>query len=161
MDGKVNSEMVNIFNLKNVHGTERTKILAISNTLVNDGVLVGELKNSITSVIERDGFNIEKNIGSVISCIIKIFQQVEFYKDVSSDRMEFVIYCLLLSLLQKFYPTILTKVEISTLRGLYVETYDLVTIIPETIKIAKQGCLTCLGKYKLLSALNKGKIIVK
>lgn len=162
MDSSVSNELNNLFNQDLVSGTERTKILAICNTLVNNGVFLNEVKNNVTNVIEKESFNIEKNIGAVVSCILQIFSKVEMYKEVSAERMKYIVYCLLISVLLKFYPTILQKVEINTLRNLYNDVYDIVMIIPETIKISKKSCLTCIGSsFKLFSFLNKDKILIK
>ena len=161
MDSKVTNELNNLFNKDTLSGTERTKIIAICNTLCHDGSLLSEIKNAITPVVEKEGFNIEKNISGVVSCIISIFTQVEFYKEVQTDRMKYIIYCLLISVLLKEYPKILEKVEIGTLRDLYDSVFEIVLIIPQTVKIAKSGCLTCLGKTRVFSFLNKNKLVIQ
>lgn len=160
MNDSVTNELNNLFNADSVSGTERTKILAICNTLVNDVNVMSEIKNSVTGLIEKDGFNIEKKVGAVVSCIISAFHQVECYKEVNTDRMKYIIYCLLISILLKFYPSILTRTEIALLRNLYDDVFDLVMIVPQTVKIAKQGCMTCVGKFRAFSCLNKGKILI-
>lgn len=160
MDSSISNELNNLFNKDCVAGTERTKILAICNTLISDANLMAEVKNNTTSVIEKEGFNIEKNVGAVVSNIIQVFAQVEMYKTVEGSRMKYILYGLLLNVLLKFYPTILQKVEINTLRNLYDDVYALLMIIPATIKISKQSCSTCIGKIKLFSGLNKGKILI-
>jgi hypothetical protein len=161
MDSAVSNELQNLFNQDMTTGTERTKILAICNTLVHDANLIAEIKNSITSVMEREGFDIQKNLGAVISCIISVFAKVEFYKTVSNERMKYVLYCLLISVLLKFYPTLLKNVEIAILRHLYDEVFDLVMIVPQTVVIAKQSCVSCIGKFRAFSFLNKGKHIIE
>jgi hypothetical protein len=161
MDSAVTNELQNLFNQDMTNGTERTKILAICNTLVHDANFLSEVKNNVTSVMEKEGFDIQKNIGAVVSCIISALAKVEFYKTVSNERMKYVLYCLLISILLKFYPSILKNVEIVILRNLYDEVFDLVMIIPQTVTIAKQSCVSCIGKIRVLSFLNKGKILIE
>lgn len=161
MDPKVTNELKNLFNQDLVQGNERNKIEAICNTLIADANFIAEVKNNITAIIEKESFNIEKNIGAVISCIIHIFEKVEYYKSVSTERMKYILYCILISSLLKYYPKILEKCEINTLRELYNEVYEIVLIIPSSVKIEKRSCVSCIGSsFKLLSNLNKGKILI-
>ena len=162
MNSKIQKELDNLYNeTKLASGTERTKINAICNTICDDVNFLSEVGNSIITVIEKDGFNIESNLGALLSCIINVITHVGFYKSVSEERIKYVLYCALLCVLFKNHPNILAKVEINRLRTLYLECYELVVLIPNTVKIAKQGCISCIGSsFKLFNRLNKGKILI-
>lgn len=161
MDTTTNQELNNLLNLQKVNGNERIKIIAICNDTIGNATVMNDIENSIKNVIEQKNFSLGQCIPSLISSILSITKNIQYYKEVNETRIVFVIYSVLISALLKFHPNLLKTIEIDTLRNIYVNTIDLVLLVPETVKITKRGCLTCLGNsVKVLNFLNKGKIII-
>ena len=145
-----------------VGGTERNKIDAICNDMVCNKALMSDIQNVLLPLVQNKDFNIAKNIPSLITAILSVVKRVEYYKVVNEERIKYVIYCILLSALLKYYPNVLKTIEIEHLKNAYKECIDLVLLIPETIKVSKKSCLTCIGQsIKLFKFLNKDKVIVE
>jgi len=158
----ISLELNNYFNLEKVNGTERIKIVAICNDIIDNAIFIDEIHNSMITITEEKDFKLESHLPALISAILRVIQSLEFYKEVREERMKFVIYCFLISALYEFYPSTLKTVQIETLRNLYKNSIDLVLILPQTVKIAKKSCVSCLaGKFNFLSRFNKGKIIIE
>lgn len=143
-----------------VFGDERTKIIKICDDLVKSNVLA-DISNALKPIIEGKNFNVSQNIPLIISAILSIVSNVEYYKTVSEDRMKFVLYCVMISSLRKYYPTVLKTIDVELLRSIYKSCIELVLLVPQTIKVNKKSCLTCIGSsFKIFSFLNKNKLLV-
>lgn len=161
MNSSINDELSNLLNIFKVGGNERIKIIAICNDLVSNGELLSDLQNALRPIVEAKTFSPAQNIPSLISALLSVLKNVQYYKEVNEGRMKYVLYCVLLSVLLQFYPTVLKQIEIELLRNLYISCIDLVLLIPETVKVHKKSCLTCLGStVKILSFVNKNKILI-
>lgn len=161
MNSTINAELQNVFNQDKISGSERNKIIAICNQIVDDANFMTEVQNGITTVVNRQNFKLENNLALLVQSILTVLNTVQFYKDVSSERTKYILYCALISSLYKFYPNLLKTVEIDLIRTLFCDVFDLLMIIPETVKITKASCLTCVGKsFKLFSFLNKDKLLI-
>jgi hypothetical protein len=162
MEASINEEILNLMNVYKVGGGERNKIDAICNDLVCNNALMGDIQNALHPLIDKKDFNIAKNIPSLITAILSVIKHIEYYKVVNEERMRYVLYCILLSALLKYYPSVLKTIELEHLRNAYKECIDLVLLIPETIKVSKKSCLTCIGQsVKIFKFLNKNKVIVE
>jgi len=159
----ISLELNNYFNLEKVNGSERIKIIAICNDIIDNAIFIDEIHNSMITITEEKDFKLESHLPSLISAILRVIQSVEYSrKSVEKERMRFVLYGVLISALYEFYPSTLKTVQIETLRNLYKNSIDLVLILPQTVKIAKKSCVSCLaGKFNFLSRFNKGKIIIE
>jgi len=158
----ISNELTNYFNLEKVNGTERIKIVAICNDIIDNAIFIDEIHNSMITITEEKDFKLESHLPALISAILRVIQSVEFYKEVREERIKFVIYCFLISSLFQFYPSTLKTVQIETLRNLYKNSIDLVLILPQTVKIAKKSCVSCLASnFKIFNRFNKGKIIIE
>lgn len=161
MQAVILSELECLLNDFKIGGNERIKIIAICNDVVTNANVLTDVSNSLKTVIEKKSFSVSQSIPALISAVLAVMSQIQYYKQVSEERMKFVIYCVLLSCLLKSYPAVLKSIDIDTLRSIYKDCVDLVLLLPETIKISKKTCGTCIGgTFKLFSFLNKNKIIV-
>jgi hypothetical protein len=157
----VSAELINYFNLEKVSGTERNKIIAICNDMVDNAQFFNEVHNSIVNVAEGKHFKIETHLPALISAILGVMKSVQYYKNVNEERMPSVIYCVLISALYEFYPKSLEEIPVELLRTLFANSIELVLLVPQTVKIAKQSCISCIAsKIKALNKLNKGKILI-
>lgn len=162
METVILSELECLLNDFKIGGSERIKIIAICNDVVTNSNVLTDLANSLKPIIEGKTFNVSQNIPALISAVLSVVGQIEYYKNVTESRMKFVIYCALLSCLLKYYPSVLKSIDIETLRRIYKDCIELVLLIPETIKITKKSCVTCIGgTFKVFSFLNKNKLIVE
>ena len=161
LNQNISNEMVNYFNLEKVSGTERNKILAICNDIIDNATFFDEVHNSIISVAESKNFKVETHLPALISAILRVVQSVEYYKTITEERMKSVLYCVLIASLYEFYPNTFKTIPIELFRTLFKDCIELVLLIPATIKIAKTSCVSCIAsKVKALNGLNKNKILI-
>ena len=161
MQPVVLSELECLLNDHKIGGNERIKIIAICNDMVTNADLLTDVANSLKPIIDgrKESFVVSQSIPALISAVLSVVSKVEYYKTVTEERMRFVLYCILLSSLLKYYPAVLKAIDIDSLRQIYKTCIELVLLIP--VKINKKTCLTCLGgTFKIFSFLNKDKVIV-
>ena len=157
----VTKEISNLYDLYNVTGKERNAIDAICNNMVKNDDFILEVEVAVKMVLSGN-FKIEEKVPSLISALLRITNKIEYYKSVDESRMKCILYYVLVASLLKFHPKVLTEqIEIEKFRTLYFDCIELVLMIPETVKIARKSCLTCIGSsVKLFSRFNKDKILI-
>lgn len=145
---------------KEIGGNEKNKILSISSQMINSKNYMNLVKEKLDNIIGADDFNIFTDFAVLLKCVIDMNQYVDFYKEITPDRLKFLLYPVLYANLYKNHIDVLNGMSIGDFRLLYANAIDLVFIPIQTVQIVKESCTNCLArKVKLLSWLeNKIKI---
>lgn len=162
MNDQIHQELVLLMNIdSNVNSTSQIKILKICSDVLNCGEYVNKVTNSLNSMFNQPTFDANVDFSKLILSILTLNQDLEYYKDVNTFRMKYVIYGVFYAYLLKHQVDWINKTNIGDIRTMYNNCWDSLIVIPETIKIDKVSCLSCLGKsIGLLSWLRGSKISI-
>jgi len=161
MNETIQSEIMLLLNIYEVKGNEQVKILAICSKILDSKEYMNKLKDSLNGVFTNSDFNFIIEFSRLINAIICFNGNLDFYKNVSQERMKYIIYCILFAYMLKYQPQTLNSIPSGELRLLYSNSIDLVLLLPETIKINKESCSSCLGRnFSLFKWLAGGRIYI-
>ena len=131
--------------IDSVDGSECIKVLAICSQLLNSNDYVARVAKSLNGIFAQPEFDFMAEFGLVVQALIKINQSVEFYKEINVQRAKYVLYAVFYHYVYKNQLNWLNEQNIGTIRLLYSNVYDLLMVKSESLAIAKQGCLSCIG----------------
>ena len=158
MNDEIQNEMILMMGIYNIDGTEQVKILAIISKILANEEYTDKIKEQLNSLI-NDDFNIINEFSRLISLIIQINRAIDTWKDITEERVKFIIYAIIFNYLFKNQPQILNNIPRGDIRLVYSNCIDLVMIIPQTLKIGKEGCCNFLGrKISWLSCIRGDRI---
>lgn len=146
MNESIVNEMKLLYNVYSVKGKERNKIDAICSNVLDNEEYVSRVKKSLDNVFNNDDFNFSSEFTRLILNIININKSVDYYKEISPERMKFILYGVLYYYLLKNQQTFLNQISMGDIRLLYCNSIDLLLLVPETIKVDKESCCNCLGR---------------
>lgn len=143
MDSNIQQEIILLLNIDNVDANEQIKILSICSNVLSSKDFLSNLVSTLENLFNQQDFDLTSEFARVVLAIIKISNNATYYKDIDIKRMKYVIYAVFYYYMLKYKTDLLNKLDLGSLRLLYSNAYDLVELVPETVKIAKQGCLSC------------------
>lgn len=145
---------------KNVKDGEKNKIRSIVSKMIKSEKYMEEIKKQFDEIINAPDFNIMTDFSVLLKYLINANQNFDYYKEITPERIKFLLYGVTYTVLYKNYSELLNSTNPSDLRQLYVNAMDLVLIPTETMAIKKEDCATCLGRtIKILSFLEKKRKI--
>lgn len=153
MNSDIQNELLLLLNIDSVSpADEQIKILKICSDILNSQVYEQNIIKNLDEIFNQSDFNASTEFSRLIIAILNLNKEVEYYKNVNSTRMKYVIYCVFYSYLLKHQIDWINKQNIADIRLLYSNTWDLLQIVPDTIKIAKSTCkcLSWFGSSKIL-----------
>lgn len=145
---------------KDVSATEQTKILSDATKILSSVAYMDEIKTRFGVLLNEPSFNIMVDFGEILKIVINLNQMCDHYKDLTIDRLRFIMYGVIYSTIHKNYPNILNNISMSDFRMLYSNSMSLILIPIDTVKISKEDCINCVARtFKFFSWLeNKLKI---
>ena len=152
MNSDIRDEMILLLNIYEVEANEQIKILAICTKFLDSKKYVDEMKNVLDNVFNGENFNINTEFSRILLAMINLNRKVTFIKEVKEKRIKYLIYCVLFSYLIKNQSQIINTLSLGELRLLFCNAIDLILLVPETIKIGKEGLCSCLfggGRIKI------------
>jgi hypothetical protein len=162
MQSEIQKEIMLLLEIDNVHGTESVKTLAICAKIISNEKYMTEANKILDNVFNQNDFNFSCEIGCLVSQLLRLNRNVEFYKEISEDRMKYVLYCIIYFYLFKHQSVWLSNQQLGTIRLLYCNVYDLLMIKSESIKLAKSGCVSFIARrVPILSSLIQDKIFIE
>lgn len=145
---------------KEIGDNEKNKILSISSKLINSENYMNIIKEELNKIIETENFNLITDFSILIKTVLDCNKHVDFYKEITVDRLKYLMYPVLYAHLYKNNTDLLNSINISDFRILYINAMDLLLIPVQSIKIDKVNCLNCIGRtFKFLSWLESKKKI--
>lgn len=145
---------------KNLRDSEIDKISSLSSKLTNSEKYMNLIKNDLEKITNEPNFNLMTDFGVLLKCIINSNKTVDFYKELTCNRLKYLYYSILYAYLRRNKPNLLNNINIGDFRMLYVNAMDLILIPIETVTISKEDCSNCLARsfsfFKWLE--NKTKI---
>ena len=145
MNSDIQGELTLLMNIYDVKANEQIKILSICSKVLTNEEYIKSVKDLLNDVMKNEDFIFIIEFFRVISSLIHLNKNVSFYKEISEDRMRFVLYAVLFDYLLKNQANLINKLPIGQLRLLYCNAMDLVLMQPEFIKIAKKSVLSCIS----------------
>jgi hypothetical protein len=162
MDSNIQQELILLMNIdKTVDANEQIKVLKICSDILGHQEYTNNIIGIFGGIFNQPDFNISSEFGKIILCILEFNKEVSYYKNIEISRMKYIIYAVLYAYMLKYQVEWINKQNIGDIRILYSNSWELIQIIPETVKIAKIDCLGCIGKRcKWFSFLSGGKIAI-
>jgi hypothetical protein len=146
MYSEIQTELVLLMNIDNIKANEQIKILAIiSNVLANKEYLEN-VKNGLDKFFTEES-SFDGEFSRLVMAIIELNQKCQYYKNIDFERCKFVIYSVLYNFLIKNKIELLCSIEMQKLRMLYFNAWDLIKIIPESVKVLKNECDLLCGLF--------------
>ncbi len=139
---------------------EKLKIISISSKLINSVNYIELTKQELDKIVNTPDFNFMTDFAVLIKCLIDLNKHIDFYKEITIERLKYLYYPVIYAYLYKNNVDLLNKINITDFRMLYINTIDLVLIPIQAVKIVKESCTNCMSrKIKWLKWLeNKKKI---
>jgi hypothetical protein len=144
MNDDIDNEIGRLLRIDNVKGDECIKVLAICAKVLNNSDYIVQVAKLIDGIFSQPSFDFMAEFGLVIGQLIELNKRVTFYKEVSVERMKYVLYAVFYHYAFKKRLNWLNEQNIGQIRLLYCNVYDLLMIRSESLKIAKSGCLSCV-----------------
>ena len=131
----------------NIKGSEAIKILSICSHLLNNEQYVETLKNTLDNVLNTPDFDFKMEICHAVLAIIRVNKRTNYYKQISIDRMKFVLYAGLYGYLIKNQTDLLNEMSsMAELRLLYANVWSALQTDPRILEIAKESWGSCMSR---------------
>ena len=144
MNEQISNQTGLLMDIDKVKGEEKLKVMSVLGSILGSDEYNAELSKELDPLFLNSSFNIFMEMSIVLRFIIKINSKCSFYKEINEGRMKYIMWGVLYSYLLNKQSTYLDSINIGEIRLIYCNSWDLIAIIPETIKILKSGCFDCL-----------------
>jgi hypothetical protein len=155
MQTEIQREITLLMGIDNVGGTEQVKILAICAKMLSCPDYFSEVIKAFDNIFSQPDFDIMVDIGRVVYQLVLLNGKFSFYKEISETRMKYVLYGVMYAFMLKHKTDWMNTQNLGSVRLVYCNAYDLILLKSDSIKIAKQGCLSCIGLTLGLSTAKK------
>ena len=148
MNSLIRDELILILNVfGDIKEKEQIKIISVCSKMLDSADYVGKLNAKLDELVSTPDFDITTDFINMVSSILDVNKDVEFYKELSVERMKICIYCMLYSyLLKSDKNNSLNKIEIHKFRILYFNTTKVLMLKPKVMKIKKEGLISAIGR---------------
>lgn len=144
MNTSIQNEMNLLMSVNSaVSGTEQVKIIAVLTKMLSSAAYTSAAKTVLDIVVNDSKFNLLIDLPRLIINMVQLNSTCDFYKSVSSDRVQYLIYGVIYAYLLNNNPQILTNLDLGTFRVTYCNCIELVMMIPESLAILKTDCASC------------------
>ena len=116
-----------------------------SNVLSSDKYLK-ELIKILDNLFNQKDFDIYSEFSRLVLSIFNLNKVVNYKKEISEKRMKYITYACLYYYMIKHKTNWFNEQDHGKIRILFCNSWDLVSLIPETVKIAKTSCISCLSE---------------
>jgi len=146
MNELIQNEMTLIMSVnENIKGSEQVKILSILSCILSNVLYVEQLKSKLNQIVDDANYNFS-DFSRLILNIIDLNKHFDFYKEVNEHRIKYILWGVIYFYFNKFQIEKLNLYDLSALRIMYLNCAELVLLVPETIKIKKESCCSCIGR---------------
>ena len=156
MIDQVKYELEMLLNVDYVKGLERHKIEAICNDFLNKRVYLDEVSKSLDNLFSQPDFDFKSEVPMVLLNLIKLNDNVEYYKEITQGRSKYLIYTILFYYLIKNQTDIINSQNIGQLRLLFSNCWDLVSVVG--VHVIKRSHFSCIGQC--IPFFKSGKISI-
>lgn len=154
MDSQIQQELILLLNIDNVEAKEQIKILAMCSNILSSNNYISELVKVLENLFNQQDFDIFSEFSRLVLSIFNLNKNVRYRKEITESRIKYMVYACLYYYMLKFKSSWLNQQDIGKIRILFCNSWDLVSLIPETIKISKEGCFNCLTKISWFGIKN-------
>lgn len=150
MNEQIRDEMILLQNIDNVDPDEQIKVLSICSSVLGCENYLKELKVILNPIFNQpEGFDIGAEFTRVVIQILNLNSKCSYIKkEVNSNRMKYVIYCVIYNYLVKDQLEYLDHQNIGNIRLLYCNAWDLISIDINTVKIKREAwCCNLFGGF--------------
>ncbi|MET0570932.1 MAG: hypothetical protein ABWZ79_05865 [Pedobacter agri] len=145
MDPTIQREILLITEIDNQKGTEAIKILSICAHVIDCNEYTLEVAQQLNTIFNQPDFNLFTEIGQVAMSLIKLNRRAKYYKDISIERMKYVLYSTLYHYMSKNQLSFFNSLDIGQFRILFSNSWELISVMPDLVQIAKRGFLSCFS----------------
>ena len=128
MNEQIQQELVLLLNIDNVTANDQIKIL--------------------DDVFNQQDFDLSSEFTRLVLAILNLNKNVEYKKEINEIKVKYVIYACLYFYLIKYQVDFCNKTDMGKIRLLYCNSFELISLVPETIKVQKQSCLSCISWFR-------------
>lgn len=157
MNENTQTEVLLLMNIDNLKGTEQVKILAIVNEFLNSVKYMNSVHNVLNNIFSQPDFDFKTELPKIVLNVIKLNTTVDFRKLVTKDRSKYLIYGILYHYLVKNQTDMINGINISDLRLLFSNSWDLINV---TTEIIKKPWYSFLSKFCCFYWIKSAKISV-
>ncbi len=143
MNEQIRNEMILLLNIDGIKSDEQIKILSYVSSFLSSTEYFVEIKSVLNSIFAQPDFDIVTELSRLILNILTINKKCSFRKEIKANRMKYVIYAVIYNYMLKEQIDYLNKINIGTLRLMYCNCFDLLTIDFSSISIVKECGLLC------------------
>jgi len=118
------------------------------------------IKKSLDNMFNIPNFDIS-DFSRLMLAIIEINKNIDCYKEVSVKRMKYILYSVLYSYLIKNQANFINMEGIAKIRMSFFNSIELMLIIPQTIKVNKQSCISCIGRVLGVDCLRGNRVFIE
>lgn len=145
MDSQIQQELILLLNIDNVDGKEQIKILSICSNILSSKKYLEELVKILDNLFNQKDFDIFSEFSRLVISILNLNKKVRYEKkEINENRVKYIIYGGLYYYMLKHQTNFFNAQDLGKIRLLYCNAWDLLSLIPETIKISKASCFSCI-----------------
>lgn len=156
MNSDIQREILLLCSIDQIKGSESIKIMSICSNFLQNEIYVEEIKKFFDSVFNSPNFDFVSELAPILLGLVNINKKVNYYKNISLDRMKYVLFSVLYQYISKYQVELLNHIDIGQLRILFSNSFDLIKLQPHFVNIAKKGC-SCLNN---LFGWESGNIVI-
>lgn len=141
MDNSTQNEILLLTQIDNVKGNESIKILSICSSVLSSEKYVSSAVEALDNIFNSPDFDLTNEFTRVVVNIFNVNKKFNYYKEISTERTKYVVWGVFYHYLQKHQADFLNSHDMGVWRLLFANAWDLITIIPQTVKIDKASCI--------------------
>lgn len=139
---------------------EHIKIKHACTRMLDNNDYMNTIKLSLDSIFKIQNFD-NSDFSRLLLAIIEVNKKVSYYKELSENRMKYVIYAVLYSYLINNQHDFVNLEGITKIRISYFNSIELALLVPQTMKIAKETCLSCIGRIANINCIRTNNLFIE
>ena len=142
----VRNEINELMNIDHCDIVKRNDVFIIIQKVLNQPSYFQSLKSNFDIVLKDkkiDTNDIPMLIMIMIDLNTMLSGLLGLSNSVSLDKIKYIFYAMLFVYISQYQPAFFSTINQSSFRGLYNTLWDLIEVVPDTLKIAKQKISSC------------------
>lgn len=136
MNEEIRNELLLILNVFEKTETDKqVKIISMLSKILDNKIYTETIKKELEAITSIKNFDITVDFTRLILSVLNVNSRFEFQKEISVNKMKYIIYGIIYNNFVKNDPNILNNIDITKFRILYYNAINLMLLPPENLKI--------------------------
>jgi len=146
MNSTIITELYLVLNkIDNISENNAVKVMNLCSKIMDNIQYNTIVKNTLDTYFKMENFNMA-DFPRLMLAIIKLNEKLEYVDKITVDELKYIIYAVLINYLFNNQINFINTVSMDKIRITYFNCVELMIVMPNTIKISKEGCCSCIGR---------------